>query len=110
MVFDAGCGSGYPVTQALARSFQVKGMDFAKEQLLIAKRTVPDAAFILGDLTDLPVQDCVFDAICSYYAIIHVPRDEHSKLLTEFHRILKPGGPTLLCMGQVTFRMMLVTG
>ncbi len=99
VVLDAGCGSGYPVTQVLGRSFRVTGMDFAKQQVLIAKGTVPDAEFILGDLTDLPVQDCAFDAVCSYYAIIHVPRDEHLKLLTEFHRILKPGGLALLCLG-----------
>ncbi len=74
-------------------------MDFAKEQVLMAKRTVPDAEFVLGDLTAMPVRDCTFDAICSYYAIIHIPRSEHSKLLRDFHRILKPGGLVLLCMG-----------
>ncbi len=98
-MFDAGCGSGYPVTQVLGRSFRVTGLDFAKEQVLMAKGTVPGAEFILGDIADLPVRDCVFDAICSYYAIIHVPRSEHSKLLRDFHRILKPGGLALLCMG-----------
>ncbi len=100
VVLDAGCGSGYPVTQVLSRSSRVTGVDFAKEQVLIAKRTVPDAEFILGDITDLPVRDCAFDAICSYYAIIHVPRNEHSKLLRDFHRILKPGGLALLCLGR----------
>ena len=99
VVFDAGCGSGYPVMEALARSFQVTGMDFAKAQLLLAKRTIPDAGFILGDITDFALRDFAFDAICSYCAIIHVPRSEHSKLLAEFHRVLKPGGLALLCMG-----------
>ena len=99
MVIDAGCGSGVPVAQFLARSFQVTGVDFAEEQIRLAKEKVPNAEFICADITDLPFRDGIFDAVCSYYAIIHVPREEHPKLLLELHRILRPGGLVLLCMG-----------
>jgi len=47
----------------------------------------------------LAFPDASFDAICSYYAIIHVPRKEHQRLLLNFHRMLKPSGFALLCMG-----------
>jgi SAM-dependent methyltransferase len=47
----------------------------------------------------MPFRNDAFDALCSYYAIIHVPREEHSKLLMDFHRILKKSGLALLCMG-----------
>jgi SAM-dependent methyltransferase len=40
-----------------------------------------------------------FDAICSYYAIIHVPREEHQRLLLNFYHMLKPNGFALLYMG-----------
>jgi SAM-dependent methyltransferase len=43
--------------------------------------------------------DASFDAICSYYAIIHVPRDDHAALYARFARFLKPGGVALLCLG-----------
>ncbi len=99
MVLDAGCGSGYPVVQFLARVFQVTGMDFAEEQIRLAKRMVPGAAFVCGDITSLPFRDRTFDAVVSYYTIIHVPRSEHPELLLDFHRILRPGGLALLCMG-----------
>lgn len=99
MVLDAGCGSGYPVAQFLAGHFQVTGIDFAEEQIRLAKRTVPGATFIYGDITRLPFRDRGFDSVVSYYAMIHVPRGEHSELLLDFHRILKPGGLALLCMG-----------
>ncbi len=99
MVLDAGCGSGYPVAQFLARFFQVTGVDFAEEQVRLAKGTVQDVALVCADLSNLPFNNDTFDALCSYYAIIHVPRNEHSKLLKDFHRTLKPGGLALLCMG-----------
>ncbi len=99
LVLDAGCGSGYPVVQLLANSFRVVGVDLARKQIQLARRKVPDAMFVCADLSNAPFKNDSFDAVCSHYAIIHVPRNEHSKLLTCFHRILRKGGTALLCMG-----------
>ncbi len=99
IVLDAGCGSGHPVTQYLARLFQVTGVDFAEEQIRLARANLPDATFVCADLSEMPFKRGIFDAVCSYYAIINVPRHEHSRLLVDFHRILKTGGLALLCMG-----------
>jgi len=99
MVLDAGCGSGYPVAQFLAKSLQVTGVDFAEEQLRLAKRTALDTRLVCADLSNMPFTSGIFDALCSYYAIIHVPCNEHSKLLRDFHRILKLSGLALLCLG-----------
>ncbi len=99
MVFDAGCGSGYPVARFLAEFFRVTGMDFAEEQIRAARRMVPDANFICGDITSLPFRDNTFDTVVSYYAIIHIPRSKHRELLHNFVRVLRPGGLALLCMG-----------
>ncbi|HZD12091.1 MAG TPA: class I SAM-dependent methyltransferase, partial [Candidatus Binatus sp.] len=65
----------------------------------LARVNVKEAQFALGDIAKLPFRGEVFDAICSFYAIIHVPRAEHVKLLTDFHRVLKPCGLVLLCLG-----------
>lgn len=46
---------------------------------------------------DFPAQP--FDGICSFYAIIHIPREEHLTLLENFLHMLKPGGVALLCLG-----------
>jgi ubiquinone/menaquinone biosynthesis C-methylase UbiE len=99
IVLDAGCGSGYPVTRFLAESFQVTGVDFSDVQLRLAKVSLPDSAFVSADIARMPFKNDVFDALCSYYAIIHVPRHEHSKLLLDFNRILKTDGLALLCLG-----------
>jgi len=98
-VLDAGCGAGVPVTRLLSQSFDVVGVDFAEAQVGLARQLVPRARFICQDMTTLSFPDCVFDAICSYYAIIHIPRDEHQGLLLNFHRMLKPSGLALLCLG-----------
>src|SRR3989449_9616821 len=99
MILDAGCGSGHPVTRLLAESFAVTGVAFSQEQLRMAKANVGNAGFICADLSHVPFKDEAFDAICSYYSIIHIPRDEHSKLLMGFNRILRTGGLVLLCTG-----------
>ncbi len=87
------------MTQFLAGFFHVTGVDFADEQIRLAKETVPSAGFICADITNLPFRESTFDALCSYYAIIHVPRSEHQELLLNFHKILRPGGLALLCLG-----------
>jgi len=98
-VLDAGCGAGVPVTRILNQSFKVVGVDFSEEQLRLAREQVPQAQFICQDMMKLDFPDDSFDAICSYYAIIHIPREEHRGLLQSFYRMLKMSGLMLLCMG-----------
>ena len=98
-ILDAGCGAGVPVAQILSRQFNVIGVDFSEAQIELAKKHVPAAEFICQDMTKLSFPDNTFDAICSYYAIIHVPRGEHQALLLNFHKMLKPGGFALMCLG-----------
>lgn len=98
-VLDAGCGAGVPVTQLLSQKFNVTGVDFSEAQIELARKNVPSAEFICRDLTQLDLPDETFDAICSYYAIIHIPRAEHEPLLVNFYRLLKPAGLALLCLG-----------
>ena len=98
-VLDAGCGAGVPVTRILNQSFKVVGVDFSEEQVRLAREQVPQAQFICQDMTELDFPDDSFDAICSYYAIIHIPREEHRGLLPSFYRMLKMSGLVLLCMG-----------
>jgi ubiquinone/menaquinone biosynthesis C-methylase UbiE len=98
-VLDAGCGAGVPISQMLSERFHVTGVDFSEAQIELAKRNVPRATFLCEDMTKLDFPDNSFDGIASYYAIIHIPRQEHQALLANFHRMLKPGGLALLCLG-----------
>ena len=98
-VLDAGCGAGIPISRLLAEHFDVTGVDFSEAQIELAKKNVPNGKFICEDMTKLNFPEETFDGICSYYAIIHIPREEHQSLLINFHRMLMPGGIALLCLG-----------
>lgn len=98
-VMDAGCGAGIPIAKILAEHFDVIGIDFSKEQIKLAKQNVPNAHFFCQDMTELDFPDESLDGICSYYAIIHIPREEHEALFVNFHRMLRTGGVALLCLG-----------
>jgi SAM-dependent methyltransferase len=99
LVLDAGCGAGIPIARRLSQLYRVVGVDFSERQLSLAARHVPKAALVCQDLTQLGLAAGVFDAVCSYYAIIHIPRDKHAGILADFHRLLRPGGLAFLCLG-----------
>jgi SAM-dependent methyltransferase len=65
----------------------------------LARELVPKAEFSCQDITNLSFPNATFDAICSYYAIIHIPREEHEAIFRQCHRMLKPSGLALLCLG-----------
>jgi len=98
-ILGAGCGAGVPVTRWLSERVQVTGVDISDAQIAAARRAVPQVEFICEDLTQIDFPDESFDAICSLYSVIHIPREEHRPLLRTFHQMLKPGGLLLLCMG-----------
>jgi ubiquinone/menaquinone biosynthesis C-methylase UbiE len=98
-VLDAGCGAGIPISQILSERCHVTGVDFSEAQIELAKKNLPDAEFLCEDMTKLNFADGTFDGITSYYAIIHIPREEHQALLENFYRMLKPAGFALLCLG-----------
>ncbi|MFT3894009.1 MAG: class I SAM-dependent methyltransferase [Anaerolineales bacterium] len=98
-VLDAGCGAGIPIARKLSQRFDVTGVDFSHTQIELARKNVPNATFVCEDMTKLTFPENTFDGIASYYAIIHIPREEHRSLLENFHRMLNPSGLALLCLG-----------
>jgi ubiquinone/menaquinone biosynthesis C-methylase UbiE len=60
---------------------------------------VPTGRWVCADLVALPFAEASFDAVCSYYGVIHVPREEHAGVLDGFARVLRSGGLALLCLG-----------
>jgi SAM-dependent methyltransferase len=98
-VLDAGCGAGVPIALMLSEYFNVTGVDFSEAQIELARHQVPQVRFVCQDITRLDFPENSFDGICSYYAIIHIPREEHAQLLADFYRMLRHGGFALLCLG-----------
>ncbi len=97
-VLDLGCGSGIPVTEFLSRRYDVTGVDISHRQVERARDLVPRATFLKQDMTRASFPDETFDAIVSFYAIIHVPRAEHRELFQRIHRMLKRRGLLLVTL------------
>jgi len=98
-MLDLGCGCGTPVAQALAAHGSVTGVDISPVQIERARRAVPHAEFLCADMSSLQFPDHSFDAVLSFYAIIHVPLDEQPGLLRQIAHWLRPGGVFVATLG-----------
>lgn len=91
-VLDIGCGAGVPVARFLAARFALTGVDISAEQVRRARRNVPGGHFILGDILQVELPPARFAAAVSFYAVFHLPREQHPDLFRRVHAWLKPGG------------------
>lgn len=98
-VLDLGCGSGIPSTRALAERFEVTGVDLSAGQLAAARRNVPAATFVHGDLATVALPEAAWDAVTAFYSLSHVPRAEHAAVFGRVARWLVPGGLFLATLG-----------
>ncbi|MFQ5871198.1 MAG: class I SAM-dependent methyltransferase [Candidatus Geothermarchaeales archaeon] len=98
-VLDLGCGAGVPTTKLLARHHEVTGIDISAKQIEQARKLVPEATFHKADMTEASFPPETLDAVCSLFAIIHVPREEHPALFKRLHRMLRPDGLLLVNLG-----------
>jgi SAM-dependent methyltransferase len=98
-VLDLGCGPGGPSTKLLARRFAVVGVDVSSAMLEHARRSVPRATFVEGDITEIDFPARSFDAVTALYAVTHVPRELHPRLFERVSRWLRPGGLFVASLG-----------
>ena len=99
-ILDVGCGAGIPVSQFLARTFSLTGIDISSTMIALAKENVPAAKFVIADVAKTEFPACRFDAIVSFYAIFHIPRQEHLNLFRRFAQWLRPGGLLLFTVAR----------
>ena len=97
-VLDIGCGAGVPVAHSLCERYMVTGVDISGAMIKLARQHVPEANFIESDIMALDLPAASFEAIVSFYAIFHIPREEHAELFRRIYRWLKPGGYLLVTL------------
>ena len=95
-MLDIGCGAGVPIAKSLAARYRVTGVDASPEMIQRAQQNVPTGDFICADIMSATFPPSSFDAVVAFYAVFHLPRQEHPDLFRRVHRWLKPGG-YLLC-------------
>ncbi|MGI8433614.1 MAG: class I SAM-dependent methyltransferase [Nocardioidaceae bacterium] len=91
---DAACGTGAVTQQLLVRGHDVVGVDLSEGMLARARKAVPDAHFVAGDITDLPLPDDDVDHVVCSLALAHL--NDLRPFFAEAARVMRPGGHLLL--------------
>jgi SAM-dependent methyltransferase len=92
LVVDLGCGPGEPGTRLLAERHRVCGVDGSGVQLRLAQYAAPSALLVQADMTRFWLRPESVDAVASFYALGHIPADQHGPLFAAISDWLRPGG------------------
>jgi len=95
-VCEIGCGPGQIARYLKDRGVNIRGIDLSPQMVSAASRLNPDISFTQGDMLRLDFSDDLFAGVVSFYAIIHLRRDEIVDALREMRRVLRPDGLLLL--------------
>ena len=87
-----GYGAGLPVARTLAERFEVTGVDISQRQIELARQNVPNATFVHADMATVTFPEASFDAVGAFYALVHLPREQHAALFQAVASWLAPGG------------------
>jgi SAM-dependent methyltransferase len=96
-LLDAGCGAGLFASMAAARGAEVSGLDAAPGLIEYARRRVPDAEFVVGDIGRLPFGDREFDAVVALNSLLYA--SDPPEALGELARVTASGASLLLTWG-----------
>lgn len=92
-VLEVGCGNGSASAALVKLAAQATGMDVSDDLVVAARRAVPEATFVVGDVaSDLPFEDASFDAVYWNDVAEHLHPDDLTTALSQLRRVLRPGG------------------
>jgi len=109
-ILDAGCGVGRYTIPLAMREYDVTGVDislFAITELNNARlRRNMQMGLAAVDIYHLSFRDNTFDAVVAFGVLQHLLEDERSAALSEFARVLVPGGTLVIeVLGREDMRM-----
>jgi SAM-dependent methyltransferase len=92
-LLDVGCGAGLALRFAADRGADVTGLDAAPGMLEYARRRVPGADVVQGEMQSLPFPDDSFDAVTGFNSFQYAA--DPVAALREARRVTAPGGRIL---------------
>jgi SAM-dependent methyltransferase len=90
-VCDLGCGPGHVARYIYDRGVDVFGLDLSPKMVEQARKLNPGIEFRQGNMLLLDAKDAAWSGALAFYSIIHIPRIEVPRVLSEICRVLKPG-------------------
>lgn len=93
-VLDIACGGGYGSDLLAQKLKYVIGIDISEEAVMYSsKKYIRDNLhFLVGDVSNIPLDDCSVDGIVSFETIEHVDEQMQIEFLKESKRILRDDG------------------
>jgi SAM-dependent methyltransferase len=89
---DLGCGPGHVARYLHERGASVCGVDLSPAMVAQAREQNPGIMFTEGNMLALDVPDGAWAGVVAFYSIIHLPRSEVRRALSEMYRALRPEG------------------
>src|SRR5688572_11399516 len=92
-VLDLGCGTGWFAEEAV-KIASVTAIDLSETAVEIARKAVPQAKFIAGNVYTLPLPEQHFDVVISMQVLSHV--EDQARYLSRAAQLVRPGGYFIL--------------
>jgi GT2 family glycosyltransferase/SAM-dependent methyltransferase/glycosyltransferase involved in cell wall biosynthesis len=91
-VLDVASGDGYGSAILAGVALSVVGVDVDDGAIAHAREAydLKNLRFLLGNATDLPLENASVDVVVSFETIEHIR--EHARFVAEIRRVLRPGG------------------
>ncbi len=100
-ILDAGCGFGKPVAKFLSqKGYQVTGIDISSKLISQARKSTPKAKFKIMSMYDLKFPARTFNAIVSFFALLHLEKSKVQRIFKNFNKILKDRGYLLFSVNR----------
>jgi demethylmenaquinone methyltransferase / 2-methoxy-6-polyprenyl-1,4-benzoquinol methylase len=94
-ILDVAAGTGASAAPMAKAGALVTALDISQGMLEEGRRRHPDIEFVHGSAEELPFDSDSFDAVTISFGLRNVQNPKAA--LSEFHRVLKPGGRVVIC-------------
>jgi dolichol-phosphate mannosyltransferase len=95
-VLHAGCGGGQVDTD-IAEKLRISALDISEQALSMYRKCQPRSERLMhGSIFEIAAPESTFDGVYNLGVMEHFTEPEIHRILTEFNRVLKPGGKIVL--------------
>ena len=91
-LLDLGCGGGQDAWDLRQRGYCVVGLDRTSALLSAGRRRYRSLPLVRADLRDLPFQAMSFDGLWAAASLMHLPKPDARRILTDLCKLVRPGG------------------